>query len=285
MQSQKDSILNSKIAVIMPVRNEEEFVGNTLKNLLKQDLCPYRIIVINDGSTDKTSEILRTFSTIEVINRENKSDSYLKKEIANTLNVGLELLQNDSSCDFIMKLDADHILPETYLSTIVSRMKNNPKIAACSGIIKEEFSIEPRHSGRVVRYDFWKSLGLKYPVNYAYEDYLLFKAKSLGLEIKNFIDIVTTTRRKTGSRYTNPKTFYNYGRGMKALGYAFFYTFGKSILYFLKSPRGGINMMKGYFDKDTELYEKELRDYVRKSQYRNIFRLDNTKRIMNILKK
>ena len=276
---------NSKIAVIMPVRNEEQFITNTLNILLQQELKPYRIIVINDGSTDKTPEILKTFSTIEVVNKDNKSDSHLEKEMAHTLNSGLELLQNDSDCDFIMKLDADHILPKNYLSKIISRMMTNSKIVACSGIIKDEFTYVPRHSGRVVRYDFWKSLGLKYPVNYDDGDYLLFKAKSMGFEIKNFTDIVTTTTRKTGSRYKNPKAFYNYGRGMKALGYAFFYTLGKSTLYFLKFPKGGINMMKGYFDKDTELYEKELRNYVRKSQYQNIFSSDIFKRIKNILNK
>ena len=280
----KESV-NSKVAVIMPVRNEESLIQETLENLLQQELLPYRIIVINDGSTDKTSEILKKFSNIEVVNKETKSDSYLKKEIANTLNSGLELLQNDNDCDFIIKLDADHVLPKNYLLTIVSRMQSNPKIVACSGVIEGEYSISPRHSGRVVRYDFWKSLGLKYPVNYAYEDYLLLKAKSSGFEIKNFEDIITTTKRKTGSKYRNPQTFYNYGRGMKALGYAFFYVFGKSMLIFLKYPKGGINMMKGYLANDTELYEKELRDYVRKSQYHNIFHSDNVKRAQNILKK
>lgn len=69
MPNKKEAILNSKIVVIMPVRNEENFNGDTLENLLQQELLPYRIIIINDGSTDKTGEILKTFPTIEVANK------------------------------------------------------------------------------------------------------------------------------------------------------------------------------------------------------------------------
>lgn len=69
MPNKKEAILNSKIVVIMHVRNEENFNGDTLENLLQQELLPYRIIIINDGSTDKTGEILKTFPTIEVANK------------------------------------------------------------------------------------------------------------------------------------------------------------------------------------------------------------------------
>jgi len=45
---------NAKIAVIIIARNEENFIGKTIENLKNQELSPYRIIVVNDGSTDKT---------------------------------------------------------------------------------------------------------------------------------------------------------------------------------------------------------------------------------------
>ena len=60
------SAIDTKIAVIIPVRNEEKFIGKTLTGLFNQDLQPYRIIVINDSSTDKTLEILEKFK-VEVI--------------------------------------------------------------------------------------------------------------------------------------------------------------------------------------------------------------------------
>lgn len=41
MPNKKEAILNSKIVVIMPVHNEENFNGDTLENLLQQELLPY----------------------------------------------------------------------------------------------------------------------------------------------------------------------------------------------------------------------------------------------------
>ncbi len=196
-----DSTKTTKVAVVIIARNEENSIKKTIDCLKMQDLVPYRIIAVNDGSTDKTGEILLTLENIEVINRQRREESHLaKKELANTVNCGLEKLQNDLDCEFIMISGADLIFPKNYLSLIVERMRTETKIAISSGMIEGEFSIEPRGAGRVIRYDFWKKIGLKYPVNYGFEAFLLLKAKSLGYEITSFQDLVIVTERKTGSK-------------------------------------------------------------------------------------
>jgi len=156
---ENDSTKTTKVAVVIIARNEENSIKKTIDCLKMQDLVPYRIIAVNDGSTDKTGEILSTLENIEVINRQRREESYLaKKELANTVNSGLEKLQNDLDCEFIMISGADLIFPKNYLSSIVERMRTEPKIAISSGIIEGEFSIEPRGAGRVIQYDFWKKM-------------------------------------------------------------------------------------------------------------------------------
>ncbi len=66
----------SKVAVVLNARNEEDVIYETLKHILNQKLSPYRIIVINDGSTDKTGEIVAKFSNVEIINREKHTESF-----------------------------------------------------------------------------------------------------------------------------------------------------------------------------------------------------------------
>jgi glycosyltransferase involved in cell wall biosynthesis len=263
--TEEKSSNNAKVAVIIIARNEENFIGKTIENLENQELSPYRIIVVNDGSTDKTGEILSNFENIEIINREKRDQDFLaKKDLATTINSGLEKLESDHDCDFVMISGADLIFQNNYLTSITERMQTNPKIAISSGVIEGEFSIEPRGAGRVVRYDFWKKIELKYPVNYGYEGYLLWKAKSMDYEIESFSDLIMQSQRKTGSRY-NPKLYYYYGIGLKALGYATFYTVGRAILLARKKPKGAFYLLYGFFSDYHDLYESELRDFVRKN--------------------
>jgi glycosyltransferase involved in cell wall biosynthesis len=278
---------DKKIAVVMPIRNEEKFIEKTLTSLFNQDLKPYRIIVINDNSTDNTEEILKTFP-IQIVNsnRNTETDLNMTKEIYNVLNLGMSKLKNDQECQYILKLDGDHLLPKDYLSKLISRMEEEPKLAICSGVIEGEYSVNPRHSGRIYRYDFLKKFGVAYPVNYGSEDYFLFKAESMGLKVTSFQDVVTQTLRKTTSLYQNHQTFYNYGLAMKALGYSFSFVFAKALLSGIRSPKSGIFLLKGFFDKNIELFEPELREFVKKKQSVNLFQINSQsiKRVLNLIK-
>lgn len=273
----------SKVGVVIPAYNEEEFIGITLKHLLNQDLQSYRIIVINDGSTDKTREIISGFQNIEIIDRENEKSTITRKQLAETYNAGLTKFSNDN-CEFIMVLDADVLLPKNYLSTIIKRMRADPNIAITSGIIEGEYSSEPRGAGRVVRTDFWKKIGLVYPVNYGFEGYLLWKAESLGYKVSIYSDLLMQTQRKTGATY-NAKNYRYYGYGLKALGYYFPYALARILLFSRKKPKGAYYMLKGLLSKYDDLYESELREYVKSTQRHNILHLKFSyiKRTINLL--
>lgn len=263
----------SKIAAIIIAKNEEKFISKTIESLLDQIVKPYRIILVDDGSTDKTSEIASQYNEVEIVKRKNRKEFLqTKKELAETTNAGLEQLQDDLSCDYVMKLDADIVLPKNYVSEIIKKMESNRKIAVCSGMIEGEHYVTPRGAGRVVRMDFWRKIGLRYPVNYGFEGYLLIKAMSMGYETKVFNDIVFYTLRKTGSDY-NPKLYYYYGLGMKATGYTFVFAIHRILKFALRKPRGAYYMFKGFFSDYDNLYEKEVRDYTKNYQNAKLRRI------------
>jgi len=273
--------MSSKVAVVIIAKNEEKFIGKTIEALLSQELKPHRIILVNDGSTDQTEEIASPYEEIEIINRKNRNQFLqAKKELANTINTGLSKLKNDEECEFVIKLDADIFLPKNYISEIIKRMKLDPKIAVSSGIVENEYTVIPRGAGRVVRLNFWKKIGLKYPVNYGFEGYLLNKARVMGYTIKVYPDLIMKTGRKTGSEY-NPKLYYYYGIGMKALGYTTPFVLARTLNLVIRKPSGAFYMLKGFFSDYDELYEKEVRDYVKREQYEKIknFKLSYFKRI------
>lgn len=275
---------SEKVGVIIPAYNEELFIEKTIQHLLSQILKPQRIVVVNDGSTDKTREILERFKEIEIVDRKNQKSNIAKKQLATTYNSGLKKFLNDD-CKFVMVLDADIILEDNYISEIVSRMNSNPKLAIASGIIEGEYSTEPRGGGRMVRVDFWKKLGLIYPENYGFEGYLLWKAESMGYETGTFYDLIMKTQRKTGATY-NPKHYLYYGYGLKALGYSIPYALVRILLFARKKPKGSYYMLKGFLGNYKDLYEPELREYVRKTQQSNIlhFNKNYLKRTINLFK-
>jgi glycosyltransferase involved in cell wall biosynthesis len=271
--------MSVKVGVVIIAKNEEKFIAKTIESLLEQDLKPYRIILVDDGSTDKTSEIASKYP-IEIIKREKRKEFLQgKKELTHTINDGLKKFDNDLDCEFIVKLDADNVLPKNYISTCIQKMSSS-NIVVSSGAIEGEYTITPRGGGRVVNMAFWRKLGLRYPVNYGFEGYLLCKAQQMGYEVKVFDDLEIYAGKKTGSSY-NPDVYYYYGIGMKAIGYTIPYALIRALKLGLRKPKAATKMLSGFFSKYDDLYEEDLRNWVRKYQHNKLthLKLTDLKRI------
>jgi glycosyltransferase involved in cell wall biosynthesis len=260
----------SRIATIIPARNEEKFIGETLTALSNQDIDDNYIIVVNDGSEDKTKEVVNSFPNIELINIENRGfDAHGTPILARVINQGLEKLLTEISHDYIMILGSDHILPSNYIRKIVDHMDHNRNVAICSGEIKDEKSKVPRGSGRIVRSSFWKAIGLQYPLKFGFETYLLIKAQQLGYSIDVLNDLISVTNRPTRKSYKK-ETYISYGKSLRALGYVHLYSLGRIGLISLKNPKGAIYMLQGYTSSGIEFYEEDFRSFLRSIQYRRL---------------
>lgn len=262
--------VKGRVATIIPARNEEQFIGETLTALLNQDIDDNYIIVVNDGSEDKTKEVVDSFPNIELINIENRGfDAQGTPILARVINQGLEKLVPEVSYDYIMILGSDHILPSNYIRKIVDHMDHNRDIAICSGQIKGEKSKVPRGSGRIVRSDFWKTIGLQYPLKFGFETYLLIKAQQLGYRIDVLNDLISLTSRPTRKSYKK-ETYISYGKSLRALGYSQLYSAGKIGLISLKNPKGAFYMLKGFTSNDVKLYENDVRNFLKSIQHKRI---------------
>lgn len=108
----------SKISVVIPVYNDEDYLCECIDSIENQTLKDFEIILVNDGSTDRTSEIIQNYashnSNIKVINQNNLG-------AAEARNKGLEA----ASGKYIIFLDADDFFEPNMLEQLYENAENN----------------------------------------------------------------------------------------------------------------------------------------------------------------
>lgn len=94
----------AKVTILMPAYNAEKYVADAIESVLQQSFADFKLLIINDGSTDQTQNIIHSFSDkrIQLIDQSHRG-------IASALNKGL----SKTASQYIARFDADDIcLPE-----------------------------------------------------------------------------------------------------------------------------------------------------------------------------
>ncbi len=89
------------VSIILPVYNADKYLHECIESLLKQTHSRLELVIINDGSTDKSEDVILSFEDPRIIYFRNESNLKLIR----TLNLGLTL----ASGEFIARMDADDI--------------------------------------------------------------------------------------------------------------------------------------------------------------------------------
>ena len=110
-----------KVSIIVPVYNQEKYIGRCLRSLLRQTMPSddYEIIVINDGSTDKTPYALDLFHNA-IIRIDNKCNLGLPASI----NIGIK----KSRSSYIIRVDSDDYVNENFINFLFLYMETNPQV-------------------------------------------------------------------------------------------------------------------------------------------------------------
>src|SRR5690606_12962360 len=93
-------------SIIVPLYNKEKYLKATLKSVLQQTFIDFEIIIVNDGSTDKSLEIAKSFKNerIKIYTQENQGVSAAR-------NLGIE----KSTSEYCCFLDADDVWKDNHL--------------------------------------------------------------------------------------------------------------------------------------------------------------------------
>ena len=126
-----------KFLIIIPAHNEENNISFCLESLKKQNFQDFVCMIVNDGSTDRTAEIINNFknqdSRFRVLDLETSEHSPGAK-VVRTFDKGLQAV-NLKDFDVICKYDADIVFPRNYLEKINQTFETNPKAGIVSGLV------------------------------------------------------------------------------------------------------------------------------------------------------
>jgi len=135
MDINNNTILPKKIDVILPVYNCEKFIGEAIQSVLDQTFQSLNLIIINDGSTDCSEEIINKYketdSRIILIKQKNRGQ-------IPSLNKGLEL----SKSEYIAFIDADDLWEKTKLEKQYKSLSKTADIAVCFTLVREFDSLK-----------------------------------------------------------------------------------------------------------------------------------------------
>jgi glycosyltransferase involved in cell wall biosynthesis len=119
-----------KYVLITPAHNEERFISKTLESMVAQRLLPERWVIVDDGSTDRTAEIVESYANrypwIELFRRPRRTDRSFAGKV-HAFNAGLERVCS-LQFEVIGNLDADLSFDADYLAFLVRKFSEDSKL-------------------------------------------------------------------------------------------------------------------------------------------------------------
>ena len=125
------------VTIIIPAFNHEKYVGQALLSAIQQDYANLEILVIDDGSTDRTADVIEDVLARSSNHREVKFIRQPNQGLSRTLNRGLEMAQGD----FVQLLASDDAYLPAKTSVCVDRLSALPASVGaiyCDGYVVDE---------------------------------------------------------------------------------------------------------------------------------------------------
>jgi glycosyltransferase involved in cell wall biosynthesis len=191
--------MQPEITVLMPNYNNEPFLKEAIDSILKQTFTNFIFLIIDDGSTDKSVEIIKSYIDKRIVLIEKNNNS----GIVDALNIGLA----ETTTKYFIRMDGDDISSIDRFNILYEFMENNPEIGVCGSDIKtfgnsnELWKNSPDkdkskarlifnngvgHASAIFRTEILKNHSINYSNKHPYmEDYDLFSRLKIHTEFAN----------------------------------------------------------------------------------------------------
>lgn len=199
-------------ALITPAHNEEEYIEKTIESVISQTILPKKWVIVSDGSTDDTDNIVAKYAAkydfIQLVHIDRDPTRNFGSAIR-AINTGYEQLKG-VKYDFVGNLDADVVLQRDYYESILRRFQANPRLGLAGGIVcdrrwgkvEEKFTAADSVRGpiQLFRRRCYEQIGGHSHIGMGgYDTVAEIKARMHGWQVRTFPEIKALHLRSTGT--------------------------------------------------------------------------------------
>jgi len=276
--------------IVTPARNEGKFIELTIKSVIGQTVCPLKWVIVSDGSTDATDDIVssyaRRYPWIELVRMPERSERHFAGKV-NAFNAGYAKV-SDVRYDVLASLDGDISFGKDYFEFLLQKLDENPSLGLVGTPFKDgekeiydyRFVNIEHVSGacQVFRRECFEAIGGYTPIKAGGIDYLaVLSSRMKGWKTRTFTDRICLHHREMGTaQHSVLQSRYNYGAKDYAFGNHPVWELFRSAYQMTKSPMviGGLALLWGYISaacRETERpISAEMRQFVQREQMRRL---------------
>src|SRR5271155_3016945 len=281
--------------LITPARNEADYIELTLKSVVAQSVVPLKWVIVSDGSTDGTDDLVRKYAAdhrwIELLQMpERKERHFAGKALAvNAGHARMEGLQYD----VIGNLDADVSFDPDYFAFLMDRFAENPKLGVGGTAFREgnlsynyEFVGIEHVSGmcQMFRRECFEEIGGYAAIRSGGIDLIaVLSARAKGWETRTFVERTFVHHRSQGGAlHTGLRERLHMGRKDYLLGNHPMWEVFRSVYQMAQKPYfiGGFLVLASYFWNAIRGVERSIPD-----ELMAIRRSDQLKRLKLVMQR
>jgi len=285
-------IRDIKYVVITPARDEERYIEATLRSVIAQTVRPREWVLVDDGSTDGTGEIVQGYADrypwISLVRRQNRGSRKPGGGVIEAFYAGYASVQ-EQDWEFIVKLDGDLSFPSDYFAKCFEHFDSDPRLGVGGGEIYHDVQatatleanphFHVRGATKIYRRACWEGIGglLKAP---GWDTIDEVKANMLGWKSYSFRELHLVHHRFTGSADGILRDRVKHGLACYVSGYhplflaASCFSRLKQKPYVTGSLAIGYGFLKGYWAGVPRVNDAPLIQYLRAQQLRRLLGLD-----------
>jgi poly-beta-1,6-N-acetyl-D-glucosamine synthase len=277
--------------LITPARNEDAFIEQTIQSVISQTVLPLRWIIVSDGSTDGTDEIVQKYSAqyhwIELVRMPDRTERHFAGKV-HAFDAGYARVR-DLRYGIIGNLDGDITFEEDYFSYLLNKFRENPNLGIAGTPFREgeqqydyRFTSIEHVSGacQLFRRECFEEISGYIPLKGGGVDLVAcITARMKGWETRTFLEKTSVHHRKMGTaKQGSLLAVYRGGCGDYLSGGHPIWEIFRSIYQMKNKPRivGGLLRLSGFcwtmLTRKEKLVSAELVAFRRGEQMRRLRR-------------
>ena len=263
-----------KYVLVTPAKNEAAYIEKTLASVSEQTVLPQKWVVVSDGSTDETDEIVARYaakhSFIQLVRREGNTRHFGNK--VHAFRAGYAELRG-VEYEFVGNLDADIELPANYYEQILARFAEDEQLGLAGGVRLDRCHGEfvEVHCARnsvggpfqLFRRSCYESFGGYLPLRLGGIDAVAeIMCRQHGWNVRSFTDVVAKHYRCTGTaKGSLYQAAFRGGKKLYVIGYHPLFEFVKLLRFRGISGLGqNVCELSGYIVAAMGRYERQVPD-------------------------